>query len=421
MAGEDIEFVTFDGDVITKNDYRQELIDMYVESQYAGLTKVTDFTTGSEALHLADVIATFLLEHRENIDSNYRMSMIHTCEGEFLDNHGDMVGVHRYPSSPSVGVVRFTRNENVTGVISIPDGTIVSTPDAISFMVDLDGVEYAEIPANVNAIDLNVLCEQEGAYTNILPNTIDRVLDNSVLSGQVSVTNPTSFSEGADIESDDDYRNRILLAPFEAPTASVAWYNNVALTPRDENDNPTIHDVYVQKNSSGTYDISIYYNPVNRDDTVVVDNETVLRATRDIQDLFMQAEYDIAGINLELLLSSLENVLVSDTSATYYIAVLLETGYALDLLEDSIKAKVDEYNSTLQIGIEVMPSILASMVQEVEGVSVCKIVKEDTNNVYTECVEPISIPYNKVGFISSGLKDNIVLMNFNLEIEVDNS
>lgn len=421
MAGEDIEFVTFDGDTITKNDYRQEIIDMYTESQYAGLTKVTDFTTGSEALHLADVIATFLLEHREMIDSNYRMSMIHTMEGEFLDNHGDMVGVHRYPSSPSVGVVRFTRNTGIIDRIEIPDATIVSTPDAITFMVDLEDASVAEIPVGVDSIELNVISEQEGAYTNVLPQSIDRILENSELSGKVKVTNLEEFSEGADIESDDDYRNRIILAPFEVPTASLAWYNNVSLTPRDEKDNPTIHDVYVQKNVSGNYDISIYYNPVDREDMVEDETGTlVLRATRDIADLFNRPEYDVAGIVLELLLASQDVVLTDTSEVTYYIAVLLETGYSLDLLEDKIKECVDSYNKELEIGVEVMPSILASIVQEVEGVSVCKIVAEE-DGAYTECVEPISIPYNKVGFISSGIKDNITELNFNLNIEVDTS
>ena len=425
MAGEDIVFETFDNNTLTKNGFRQEIIDMYIESDYAGLTKVTDFTTGSEALHLADVIATFLLEHAEGIDGNYRMSMIHTMEGEFLDNHGDMVGVHRYPSSPSTGYVRFTRNPNVTGEISIPDGTIVSTPDAISFMVDLDGAEVTKIEVGTDSVDLKVICEYEGAYTNVLPHTIDRILDNSSLSGQVSVDNPSGdefiFEGGSDIESDDDYRNRILLAPFEAPTASLAWYNNVSLTPRDENDKPTIHDVYVQKNVSGNYDVSIYYNPVDREDMVEDQSgNTIMRATRDITNLFSQAEYDVVGIQLELILATQDPVLVDTENITYYIAVLLETGYSLELLENKIKDMVDSYNSELQIGVEVLPSILASMIQEIEGISVCKIVAEE-DGAYTECVEPISITYNKVGFISSGIKDNITELNFNLNLGVDDS
>ncbi|MBR3113964.1 MAG: hypothetical protein IKH29_09725, partial [Methanobrevibacter sp.] len=105
MVEQDAEFITFDGDVLTKSDYRNDIIDHYIQSRYDGLTKITDFSIGSEAYHLADLMASLMLEHREDIDSNYRMSMIHYAEGEFLDNFGDMAGVHREQSSPSVGEV----------------------------------------------------------------------------------------------------------------------------------------------------------------------------------------------------------------------------------------------------------------------------------------------------------------------------
>ena len=108
MVEQDVEFITFDGDTITKSDYRNDIIDHYIQSNYDGLTKITDFNVGSEAYHLADLMASLMLEHREDIDSNYRMSMIHYAEGEFLDNFGDMAGVHREQSSPSVGEVTFT-------------------------------------------------------------------------------------------------------------------------------------------------------------------------------------------------------------------------------------------------------------------------------------------------------------------------
>ena len=70
MVEEDIEFVTFDGVAITKSDIRDEIINMYFEAGLDGMTKITDFTVGSEAYHLADVMASFILEHREMIDTN---------------------------------------------------------------------------------------------------------------------------------------------------------------------------------------------------------------------------------------------------------------------------------------------------------------------------------------------------------------
>ena len=93
MVEEDIEYITFDGDTITKSNIRDEIINKYISANFDGLTKITDFNIGSEAYHLADVMASYILEHRELIDLNYRMSMIHYAEGEFLDNFGDMLGL----------------------------------------------------------------------------------------------------------------------------------------------------------------------------------------------------------------------------------------------------------------------------------------------------------------------------------------
>ena len=192
MVEEDIEFETFDGDTITKSEIRDDIINMYLQASLDGMTQINDFTIGSEAYHLADVMASFILEHRELIDLNYRMSMIHTCEGEFLDNFGDMVGVHRRGSSPSVGVVTFTRlGTDTSSQIVIADGSQVATDDAISFVVDNDG-EDLMIESGGVSVDAPVICEQEGAYTNVLPNTVTLVMGD--LGNRVSCTNEEQFT-----------------------------------------------------------------------------------------------------------------------------------------------------------------------------------------------------------------------------------
>ena len=144
MVEEDIEITTFDGETITKSEYRDKIINMYVEASYEGLTKITDFTIGSEAYHLADIMASLMLEQRENTDNNYKMSMIHFAAGEFLDNFGDVAGIHRIAASPSTGEVVFTLKEAKTEDITIPDGTVVATDDAISFILDDNVVNKKE-------------------------------------------------------------------------------------------------------------------------------------------------------------------------------------------------------------------------------------------------------------------------------------
>ena len=378
---EDIEFITFDGDTITKSDFRDEIINKYIQANLDGLTKITDFNIGSEAYHLADVMASFILEHRELVDNNYRMSMIHTAEGEFLDNFGDMCGVHRYGSSGAVGEVTFTRiGTDTTDAIVIADGTQVSTDDAISFIVD-NGGEDLVLESGATSISANVLCEQEGSYTNVLANTITLVMGD--LGNLVTCTNPNAMSGGQDIEEDDDYRLRILLAPYNVPVGTLAWYENVALTL------DSVHDVKVEKGVTvGDADVNITYNPVDWTDTSV--------ALSDLQLLFGMKEYDVVGVTLDYELA--EKVTMLPSSDGYLFALLLDSDYTIAMVKDDVVAKINKFNSDAMISVEFSPSTLASIIEnEVAGVDNCRIVQYDSvNQTYTEIVEPILVDDNEL-------------------------
>lgn len=429
MVEEDIEFVTFDGDTITKSDYRDEIINKYITANLNGLTKITDFSIGSEAYHLADVIASLMLEHRELIDLNYRMSMIHTAEGEFLDNFGDMVGVHRYGSSPSEGEVTFTRlNTEINNtVITIPDGMQISTEDAISFVVDNNG-DNLILESGVNSITANIICEQDGAYTNVLPNTITLIMNE--LASLLSVTNVNSLEGGRDIEEDDEYRSRILLSPYEAPTGTLQWYENTALTLS------SIHDVRVEKGATQLDDdIIIIFNPMdwtstvvrqdinqyNEDNSVESTSTGVMTTARaDLVDLFNMKEYDIAGITLDYNLCEKVPVLNGDATHTYYFAVLLDNNYTINMVKTDIINKINQFNSEANISNEFNPSSLAILIEnEVTGVNNCRIVKYNSNNQsYTEIVEPVSMEENELYSVDlTNITNRIRIIQFNIDIE----
>ena len=401
---EDIEFITFDDDIITKSDYREDIINKYISANLDGMTKVTDFTVGSEAYHVADVMASYILEHRELIDSNYRMSMVHYAEGEFLDNFGDKDGIHRRGSSPSVGQVTFTRlntthNDNP---IEIADGSQIATEDAISFIVDGDG-ENIIIEGGTNSITCDVICEQEGAYTNVEANTITLVMGD--LGSLVSVNNAEKFTEGADIEDDEEYRARILLAPEEHPVNSLAWYESMCLTL------DSIHDVRAEKGQTQLdKDIIIYYNPTNWEDTTI--------AETDLDELFTMKEYDIVGITRDYILA--EQVTMLPAEEDYLFAVLLEQNYTIAMVKEDIKNKIEQFNADAMIAVEFNPSSLASIIEnEVEGITSCRIVKANSNS-YTEIVEPISVDDNEVYQIDmTDINSRIVKIHFNIDIEVE--
>lgn len=405
MVEEDTEFVTFDGVTISKSDYRDELINKYISANLNGLTKITDFEIGSEAYHIADLMASLMLEHREQVDTNYRMSMIHAAEGEFLDNFGDPAGVHRYGSSPSEGQVTFTSlNPENTNDIVIPDGLQVSTEDAISFIVDNEG-ENLVLESGVNSIICNVICEQEGSYTNVLPGSINLIMND--LASVLSVTNNAAMTGGRDIEEDEDYRSRILLSPYAVPAGTLGWYENLALTLE------SIHDVKVEKGlTQNEADIKIIYNPVNWSDTSI--------ALDDLTELFAMKEYDAAGVTLDFILCSPVPVLAG-TNVVYF-ALLLNTGYTLDMVKDNVIEKITQFNNNALIEIEFNPGSLASIIEnEIEGINSCRIVEYDsTNEKYTEIVEPITLEENEKYVVDlTGIDTRIREMRFNLDIELE--
>lgn len=433
MAEDDITFETFDIQTISKNELRDEIISAYLSAKESarsmGLSMVTDFTVGSEALHLADVIATFLLEHRQDVDGNYRMSMIHTCVGEFLDNEGDMRGVHRIGASPSTGSVKFTRlnPDDTTKAITInSDTTRVTTKDAISFTLLSSAVIEA---GNVESNYVECICELEGEYTNVDPNTITGVL--GAVSDEVSVTNTSKFDGGCDIEDDDTYRNRILEAPSNVPVGTLAWYENVALDIEEvlniETENnmsdltpiPVLHDVVVEKGESGASDVIITFNPMPE--------FTNQQAKSYLETHFNRPEWDVVGVSVDFVPATSQVILNGTANVNEYLfAILTKAGYALTDLKESIAKKIIEFNDDAYINSEFNPANLCILLEDVTGVASARIVEHDlVNDSYTEVAEPITVEDGKVYDIyqanesdKTSLKNRIQPLAFNIDLEL---
>ena len=410
MVEQDVEFVTFDGDTILKSDYRNEIIDQYIQSEYDGLTKITDFSVGSEAYHLSDIMAVLMLEKREDTDSNYRMSMIHYAEGEFLDNFGDMAGVHREQSSPSVGEVTFSLRIPSTDIVTIPADTVVATDDAISFILTDDVTIY---PGDTTGTG-EVICEQEGEFTNVLPETVNIIISDLDING-LSVTNEDYFYDGADIEEDDDYRARILASPGNAPTGSVTWFGNVAMN--DDNVASSVHDVFVRKNVAGyDEDLVMYYRALNND------------AYQNLVDLFEEPEYDIVGVNLAFVAGEPVTVLPASTtiegdSVEYLFAVVLDDDVELTDVADDVEAAIIEYNSNANLGNEFHPDGLVVEIEDVEGVFRCRIVEHNiTQSTYSEVTDN---NYNVACFDNeyysvdmTDIEDRITEASFSIDLSI---
>ena len=418
----------FDGTTLEKDDVIDYLKSKYDNAYYNGLTKVTDFTEGSEAYHLLDTIASLFLEAREDINDNYLMSMIHTQEGEFLDNTGDSLGIYRKPASPSTGyVVIYYNSTALTADAILNDGAgttcnledpvilddlIVLTDDSISFIVEdtdstLNGNKY---------IKLEATCEYEGEYTNVLEDTIT-IIENDLPVG-VRVTN-TAFTGGTDIESDDDYRARILEHPNNSPTGSINWYKTIAFV--DEGVVNLVHDIVPTKEGvSSDEDLLLIYNPINKVET----EQSYTGGQSDItgtyypseyalRQFFALDEYNIVGITLGYQKATPQYVL-ADASITgytinYKIYVNLNSEEypeaTLSTVTPKVEAVITQFNKDANISQEFNPANLTVLIEEIQEITDAIIYQKatktsDSSVTWGVVTEPISMDTDEVYQVS---------------------
>lgn len=426
MVQETTYLETFDGETIEKDDVIDYLKDKYDQAYYNGLTKITDFTEGSEAYHLLDTIASLFLEVREDINDNYLMSMIHTQEGEFLDNTGDSLGVYRKAAAPSTGYVYFYYSEDKLTVSQILNGMgetcdldeiinldnlTVLTDDSLSFITDADedtnlnGQKYVQVEA---------ICEFEGEYTNVLADTIT-FIDES-LPSKVRVTN-TAFTGGRDIEDDDTYRNRILESPQNSPIGSINWYRDIPFIEDGVGD--LVHDIYPTKQGLGVdEDLKIIYNPINKDETLQSYTGGMTQIVGEfypseyaLRQFFALPEYDIVGVNLGYSRVDIKYVLADTTSSDYDIEYKIYCNInteeypeaTLETITPKVEEIVNQFNLDANIGVNFNPQVLCVLIEDIpeviDAIIYQKATKDETST-WGVVSEEISMDYDEVYQVS---------------------
>lgn len=182
---------------------------------------------------------------RQALNEAYRQQHPRFATGLMLDLCGDDVNTPRLEASAARCTIRFQAALSGVQTAYIPVGTQVAAGEIV-----FATVEAAELSAARKQADLQAVCTQSGAAGNgwaagQISNLLTAFSDGlNIKAANISV--PTG---GADTESDDAYRERILLAPESFSVAGpVGAYEYFA-----RRVNPTICDVYVdnKKTASG--------------------------------------------------------------------------------------------------------------------------------------------------------------------------
>lgn len=177
-----------------------------------------------------------------------RQAFPQTAEGEYLDRHAGIRGLERGEAVKAAGTLRFCIDTALTEALPIPAGTACMTAASVEFATLAD----AEIPAGALSADAAAAAVVPGAAGNVPAESI--LYMEHAPSGVAQVYNPAAFSGGADPESDDDLRTRVMASYRKLPNgANAAYYEARAL----DTDGVAAVSVLPKRRGVGTVDIII--------------------------------------------------------------------------------------------------------------------------------------------------------------------
>jgi len=347
----------------TYEDIRRSIIQDIIEN-----TPITNMSQSSTALAIAESVARRVADLHGDVSIFSRSGFITTAVGEDLDNIGALFGISRGqatraysgdnnfkfyvdPRYRHYGVADLIRIANDSGAgltsIVIRKGTTVSTPDgAVSYVTTNDvtltaGGSYVGVVATGVGSTYNV---GVGALTS--HNIADNQLELSPIARFIACSNEEeSIDTGADYESDNTYRSRILDARRSMMGGTIAGVRQAALSV------PGVVSVYTNNTPEG---------PGTFELVVVTDYAIPSRAILSAVDAVVS---DVAAYGTRAIVTTPELLAVE-------LKIVLDWQPQADVEDmDSIKRRVRaaiiDYTNNLPIGGEWIANEVVQRVMEV--------------------------------------------------------
>lgn len=206
----DISFI----DGITADTVLDEMINDF-QNRYYELTGEYEPLGELDKLRiLMNAASMKIYQAYQYIEKTGKMNLLRYASGDYLLHLGATRGVEINEEKAAVCKIKFTLSDLQTSAVVIPKGTQVTAGDGVYFETE----EYAEIPPGTSDVTVSAVCQATGTvgngYTigqlNVLVEPIPYV---------DSVMNTSASAGGEDIMSDEDFRQKIFLAPSSYSTA----------------------------------------------------------------------------------------------------------------------------------------------------------------------------------------------------------
>lgn len=202
---------------------------------------------GNEKRQMLQGFSYVLAVVLNNIEETAKQNLLKYSIGEALASLGELMGVERLEAEPSTVTLQFSLIVQPFDV-TIPKGTRATADGTVFFATDEDliiesGEDYGTVTATATVSG----AIGNGFVAGQIVNIVDGV---PYVSG---VTNTTTSTNGRDIETDEDMKERMRLAPFSFSTAGAEEaYKYLALSA-----NANVGDVQAYRTEAGCVTVAV--------------------------------------------------------------------------------------------------------------------------------------------------------------------
>lgn len=198
-------------------------IESEIITQYESLAGRT-LAKGDPVRLFLEAIVLVIVQQRTLIDYAAKQNLLAYADGDYLDHIGALLEVTRLSASHAMTTLKFTLSEPQPTTIIIPEGTRV-TPGGGTILFAT--TESVEIPAGEREVEVTAQCTLAGAQGNgYVAGQIRKLVDPFPF--EMAVENLTETYGGSDTESDENFRERIQIAPesfsVAGPTGAYEYW-----------------------------------------------------------------------------------------------------------------------------------------------------------------------------------------------------
>lgn len=147
-----------------------------------------------------------------------------TAQGQYLERHCGERGIRRAEALKAVGRLEFSRGEALDYDLIIPEGTVCASDSSLEYVT----TEIGRILKGTLSVSIPAAAVSGGREYNCGKNVVNTLLTS--VAGVEKVTNPQVFTGGADRETDEQLRARLLESYDALPDgANKAYYRQLAM------------------------------------------------------------------------------------------------------------------------------------------------------------------------------------------------